>query len=292
MIRISRGAEPTTLTRAATTRLSVAAERFNLHGAPSDELKRKLTGYNARSTKQALFLAQKQKCAWCERLTDFSSAPVEHYRPKDGAWRNLPHEPRKVDGGHYWWLSWTWSNLLFSCMRCNDQAHKANYFPLKSGTVAASPPAAPLSVPPPVPISAVSGEQPLLLDPAGGLDPLDHIEWRPTKMSFDRRDWTWTPLGLTVEGSATVAILKLDELADRLQGHVRTRLLPSIEEVEAHVAKRRRPAARQRWKKLLENNLVPEAEFSAFTWYALGHLVREDYRILHGLAALERPGAR
>lgn len=292
MIRINRGAEPATVARTATTRLKVAAERFNLHGAPSDELKRELTGYNARATKEALYLAQNGKCAWCERLTDFSSAPVEHYRPKNGAWRNLPSDPRRSDAGHYWWLTWTWTNLLFSCMRCNDAAHKANYFPLKSGTIAAPLPVAPIPVPPHVPISSVSGEQPLLLDPAGNLDPVEHIEWRPANTNFDRRDWTWTPLGLTEEGCATIAILKLDELAGRLQGHVRTRLLPSIEEVEGHLAKGRRPAARRRWKKLLQDNLAPDAELSAFTWYALGPLTREEFRTQHGFAAIERPGAR
>lgn len=292
MIRINRGSEPKGLKRAARQRLSVAAEAFNQHGAPSEVLTATLTGYGSRATKLALFRAQHEKCAWCERHTDFSSAPVEHYRPKDGAWRNLPHESLRVDPGHYWWLTWTWSNMLFSCTRCNDRGHKANYFPLRSGTACATAPVASLPLPPPSPVVDVSMEQPLLLDPAGNEDPLDHITWLPGNTSFNRRDWIWTPLGLTEEGQATIDILKLGELTERAQGHVRKQLLPSIEEVEQHLGAGRIQEAHRRWKRLLEDTLSPLAEWSAFTWHALGHLVPESYRARHKLAAPPRPGAR
>jgi len=291
VIRIARGAVPKGLKTAARQRLRTAVEAFNLHGAPSNPLKETLTGYGARATKQALYLAQQGKCAWCERHTDFSSAPVEHYRPKDGAWRNLPGEKERADKGHYWWLTWTWSNLLFSCTRCNDKAHKANYFPLRPGTPSATTPTAPLPLPPPSPVVDVSTEEPLLLDPAGSEDPLDHIAWLPGNTSFDRRDWIWLPQGLTDKGSATIAILKLEELAERAQGHVRTCLLPSIEEVEQHLTAGRIQQAHRRWKRFLEDNLAPSAEWSAFTWHALGYLVPDHYRRQYNLVALTRPGA-
>lgn len=79
MIRIDRGAEPRGLKIAAPRRLKTAVKVFNQHGAPSEALLKKLTGYGARNTKLALFRAQHEKCAWCERLTDFSSAPVDHF---------------------------------------------------------------------------------------------------------------------------------------------------------------------------------------------------------------------
>jgi hypothetical protein len=240
----------------------------------------------------ALFQAQYEKCAWCERHTDFSSSPVEHYRPKDGAWRNLPGQAVRGDAGYYWWLTWTWSNLLFSCVRCNDAGHKANYFPLRPGAASPAALGAPLPSPPPIPVVDVSTEQPLLLDPAGSEDPLDHITWVPINTSFDRRDWIWTPLGLTDEGTATIEILKLGELADRVQGHVRTVLLPSIEEVEQHLATGRTREAYRRWQGLLGENLAPSAQWSAFTWHALRHLVADEYRKRHGLAEPTRPGAR
>lgn len=230
MNRINRGAEPQGPKRAASKRLQAAAEAFNQYGAPSEELSGTLAGYGTPAIKRALFDAQNGKCAWCELHTDFSSAPVEHYRPKDGAWRHRRGEKRRVDAGHYWWLTWTWSNLLFSCTRCNDASHKANYFPLRSGTAPAALPIAPLAIPPPSPIVDVSAEQALLLDPVGSEDPLDHITWLPGNTSYDRSEWIWIPSGLTEEGRETIAILKLDELAGRAQGHVREQLLPSIEE--------------------------------------------------------------
>jgi len=290
MIRIVRGPEPRGLKIAAPRRLKAAAEAFSAHGGPSPQLTATLTGYGTRKTKEALFLAQHEKCAWCERYTDFSSAPVEHYRPKDGAWRHLPGEPPRIDTGHYWWLAWSWFNLLFSCSRCNDAGHKANYFPLRRNTKSTAVPNKPLPIPLPNPIVDVSGEHPLLLDPAGPEDPLDHIEWRAANTAFNRRDWTWTPLGRTEEGDATVRILKLEELADRVQGHVRTRLLPSIEEIEAHISAGRLAEAHKRWKQLLDDNLASTSELSAFTWQALALLVPEGYRRAHGLAALPKPG--
>ncbi len=291
MIRIVRGAEPQGLKTAARRRLRAAANAFNRYGAPSPALLQTQTGYGSRATKLALFRAQQEKCAWCEQETDFSSAPVEHYRPKDGAWRHLPGQPLIADTGHYWWLTWTWTNLLFSCVRCNDRGHKANYFPLLPGTAAVSVPVAPLGTSLPAPLVDHSAEEPLLLDPAGSEDPLDHIEWIPLHTSFNRRDWIWTPQGLTTRGAATILILGLEEFAERVQGHVRTRLLPSIEEVEDHLTEGRASRAHSRWSRLLDDNLAPKAEWSAFTWHALRYLVPDHYRAKHGLRVPPRPGA-
>lgn len=291
MIRIVRGPEPRGLKIAAPRRLKAAASAFNAHGGASPELKAVLTGYGTPRTKKALFHAQQGKCAWCERRTDFSSAPVEHYRPKDGAWRNLPKEPVRMDEGYYWWLAWSWSNLLFSCVRCNDAGHKANYFPLRQGTRRATAPRKPLRIPPPSPIVDVSDEHPLLLDPAGPKDPLDHIEWMANNTDFSPYDWTWTPQGRTEEGGATIEILQLGELAEDVQQHVRTALLPSIDEMKDHIRANRLNAARRRWDQLLKDTLAPKSTLSAFTWQALAVLVPEDYRQEHGLKSPSRPGA-
>ncbi|AEI67211.1 hypothetical protein [Corallococcus macrosporus] len=291
MIRIARGAAPIGLEKSAPRYQAAAAKVFNRHRGMSDALQEILSkGYNSRATKQALYLAQHEKCAWCERQMDFSSSPVEHYRPKDGAWRHLPGQKPRIDKGHYWWLAWSWSNLLFSCSRCNDRGHKANYFPLRRKTRKARAPKAPVSRSRPDSISDVSKERPLLLDPAGAEDPLDHIEWYPTNTSFNRRDWLWTPLGLTDEGRATIEILQLSELAGRAQGHVRS-LLPIIEEVEQHLAAGRIPEAHKRWNQLIADSFTPEAQWSAFAWHALRHLVPPSYRAQHQLADPRRPGA-
>jgi hypothetical protein len=287
MIQIRRGPEPSALKKAARVRLLAAVNAFNAHGAPSDALKNTLFGYDAGTTKKVLYISQNKKCAWCESLTHFSGSPIEHYRPKYGAWRFLPGQSGPIDETHYWWLTWTWSNLLFSCGRCNNKAHKANYFPLKGA--ACSQPVALIGAPPPNPVVSTTTEQPLLLDPAGAADPLDHIEWRALNRHFNRRDWIWTPLGLTPEGDATLRILKLGDLADRYQGHVRTRLLSSIETIEEHLANGRVTAASGRWNQLLADTLAPSSEFAAFTWYALKALIDPILLARHGLAS-PRPG--
>lgn len=54
------------------------------------------------------------KCAYCESDIGVVAAPhIEHFRPKH----------------RYIGLTFTWENLLLSCPRCNDGAHKGTLFP-------------------------------------------------------------------------------------------------------------------------------------------------------------------
>jgi hypothetical protein len=287
VIRIVRGGEPEALVRARDKHLAAAVAAYDAHGAPSMALSDCLDGYRIKTVKEALYLAQRKKCAWCERVRDFSSSPVEHYRPKDGAWRHLPRaRTNLVDGGHYWWLTWTWENLLFACARCNDRGHKANYFPLEAGSAACTPPPRPVEA---FTISNIdlSGERPMLLDPT--IDSfLDHIRWKPSNTQFSRREWTWSPLALTPRGEATIAILKLDELADDVNMHLVGQVLPSIEEIEQHLEGRRRQQATRRWNALLAI-LEPDRPLTTASWCALERWMPPDQRRDHGLAEPRRP---
>jgi len=62
--------------------------------------------YNSRykiiDTKKALAEIYKNKCAYCEQKIEQSH--VEHYRPK------------KI----YYWLAYSWDNLILSCSKCNQ----------------------------------------------------------------------------------------------------------------------------------------------------------------------------
>jgi hypothetical protein len=292
MILIRRGKEPTGFDKKRDNRLRRAIRAFNKHGAPSPELTSCLKGYGDKSTKEALYKAQHKKCAWCERATDLSSSPVEHIRPKSGAWRNLPGQTRIEARGHYWWLTWTWSNLVFSCVRCNDPGHKANYFPLLPGTksVATPPRQPPSSISFLQATTDTSGEHPLLIDPTSGVDPLDHIEWRPINEELAPRLWSWEPVEKTREGAATIAILKLKELTDAVADHVRTRLLPSIEEIDGHLKFGRWQAAKARWARLLDVTLAPTSPLSGPAWQALSRLMPGAKRAKFGLAEPPRPG--
>jgi hypothetical protein len=287
VIRFVRSAEPPPLTRARERRLAAASAAYDIHSAPSTELSNCLVGYNGKSIKTALYLDQRKKCAWCERVRDFSSSPVEHYRPKDGAWRHLPwHKRKSSDLGHYWWLTWTWENLLFSCDRCNNRGHKANYFPLEPGSSACSPPLRSAGPFPPTCFD-LSSERPMLLDPT--IDSfLDHVRWVPSNTRSPRRQWTWSPSPRTPRGRATIEILKLAELADDVDIHLAHGVLPSLEEVEQHLGGGRRRQATRRWEALLEI-LEPQNSLTAATWCALERWMPPKQRRLHGLAEPRRP---
>lgn len=67
--------------------------------------------YKYQDVKEALKLLYHGKCAYCE--TYDPSPHVEHYRPKRGG---------------YYWLAYSWDNLIISCSQCNTK--KGNQFPI------------------------------------------------------------------------------------------------------------------------------------------------------------------
>lgn len=83
------------------------------------------TNYYAHiSVKTSLVAIYNNKCAFCENDTTAGAAlQVEHYRPKAKVTDNVNHPG-------YYWLGYEWSNLLYSCSKCNRA--KSNQFPLKS----------------------------------------------------------------------------------------------------------------------------------------------------------------
>jgi uncharacterized protein (TIGR02646 family) len=65
------------------------------------------------------------KCAFCEStIGGVGHAQVEHFRPK----RRAAQLDGKVDPDHYWWLTYSWSNLYLICQLCNTA--KATRFPI------------------------------------------------------------------------------------------------------------------------------------------------------------------
>lgn len=264
MIRVQRGSEPAALKVARKWRLAAARTE---HATTGRVRAQTLTGYK-NAAAGALHVAQHGKCAWCEEQIRLGGAHVEHYRPKTGAWRHSRGEVPQVDPHCYWWLAWTWENLLLSCGTCNDPAHKGNYFPLdprprrrkKLATVWPRP-------------RSVGRESPLLIDPASGdpaFDPLNHIEWRPVDQVPARKHWQWTPSPLSSRGATTVRVLRLDvQLVDIVGDHLRGAVLDAAEEVEEHHAAGRVAEANRGWSTLLSTHLGPRARYRAATWCAL-----------------------
>lgn len=75
------------------------------------------TKYNNRykmdDIKESLLKMNHKKCVYCERRINDEYFPIEHYRPKS----------------LYYWLAYSWDNLLLSCTKCNTK--KSNKFEIK-----------------------------------------------------------------------------------------------------------------------------------------------------------------
>lgn len=70
--------------------------------------------YKEDDVKEALLEIYRKKCAYCEKDIGDSHYHIEHYRPKS----------------IYYWLAYSWDNLLLCCDRCNT--FKGNSFDIKN----------------------------------------------------------------------------------------------------------------------------------------------------------------
>lgn len=61
--------------------------------------------YKMSDIKEALKRGSHKKCVYCEKSVNDENFPVEHYRPKSA----------------YYWLAYSWDNLLLSCDKCNTK---------------------------------------------------------------------------------------------------------------------------------------------------------------------------
>jgi uncharacterized protein (TIGR02646 family) len=152
MIHIQRAyPAPATLTsaRAETARSELKQQ---VEADPS-KLTIKSNIYAADDGKQVLKNMQHDKCCFCEsKITHVAHGDVEHFRPKKAV---LEDGQLKRPG--YYWLAYTWENLMFSCELCNRR-EKGNRFPI-DGTRAKTPE------------DNLEQEYPLFIDPAGPDDP-------------------------------------------------------------------------------------------------------------------------
>jgi uncharacterized protein (TIGR02646 family) len=163
MIRIHKPGEPPAVLRDEGRAHTLALCRRLEDGQSRLELDK--TIYGAPSVKQALLLAQHDKCCFCEsKVSHVSFGDVEHFRPK-AACRSSADAPERKPG--YYWLAYEWSNLYFACEQCNRR-HKRNLFPLEdeSARVTSHRDAARLAA-----------ERPLYVDP-GFDEPEEHIGFR------------------------------------------------------------------------------------------------------------------
>jgi|GEM_PF-5422902 len=136
MIRIWRGKEPADLAKARRRYLARACLAW-AGGASArvdrddDQRQEQRNGIDSREgyhvARGDLHRAQHQKCAYCERQEGLVNQPVEHFRPKCGAVRDVD-DARNIDHDHY--FGWRGLGKIFflRARRATAEARKATSF--------------------------------------------------------------------------------------------------------------------------------------------------------------------
>ncbi len=127
------------------------------------------------------------KCAYCEAKLK-SKPSLDHYRPKKAV---ADENGNQLKHPGYYWLVYSWDNLLPSCASCNEGAKfkgvsvgKQDKFPVRN--IRARRPGDEVK------------EKPLILNPTID-DPAKHLEWSSDKGKM--------MIGKTKEGKITIKIL-------------------------------------------------------------------------------------
>lgn len=256
MIRVHRGPEPEGLRAAREANLPALRGKVHAGQALTEDDFGK--SYKVH-TAEPLHAAQGGKCCYCERPIERAFHDVEHFRPKRRAHRGSGFA---TDG--YWWLAWTWDNLLFACSLCN-RSFKKTQFPLEPGCAAL----VPEDQPP-------GAERCLLIDP-GLEDPLDAIRFRPVKMRGKTR---WMPQAKNPRGQATIEVLGLDRegLIDAMTTHANHDVRPKLDQLDQICARGDAREIHAAWQRMLRSLLRRGAPFAALSHDVVDHYLPEAKR--------------
>ena len=255
MIRIARCNEPTNLSAIRIAQLSV------IRGLGRDPLSEEIEGY--RVAAEDLWKSQHHKCCYCEARIPKGYNDVEHYRPKAAANRL----PGCASTHGYWWLAFSWDNLLFACPGCN-RSHKNSRFPLDSNCR----PLLPEDMPP-------GGERPLLIDPSSAVNPVEHIQfvYQGIGGAGTIRTWWARPRNGSVLGNATIEVCGLNrsDLREIREDHYATVVLPHACAIDLAIGAADTPRLHRELHRALEL-LTPRNSHVGLTYDALRHLVPES----------------
>lgn len=259
MIRIERGPEPAAL---ATVRVAALLRVRPI--AAAGKLDSDAVGQAYSVVKRDLWTQQLMRCCYCEGQVQCDYSDVEHFRPKARA-------DRQDGTSHtgYWWLAWTWTNLLFSCASCN-RSGKNDLFPLEAGSV----PLVPEEQPP-------GKERSTLIDPCDE-DPVELIQF-----VFDGTHWQPVGRNGSRRGQRTIEILKLAraDLLTLYDAHVTDHVKPRIDAAQEAIARRDELLISATWRRV-RALLAPRMPFVALSFDAIDHFVPGDVR---GRLKLELP---
>lgn len=266
MIRIRRGPEPATLPPVRRIKLTVAAKHYRAGPLTRDHV----SGYNV--VKSDLCEVQHHKCCYCER-NNFEAAhsDVEHFRPAIKAEKGSSFHTQG-----YWWLAWTWKNLMFSCKICNGSA-KGAQFPLD-----------PTSTPLLLRRQPPGGEIPLLIDPCSE-DPMEHVQFVPRTL-LGRPKWFPVPRAGSVKGDTTIKVLKLDRpgLLTLYENHVSREIEPVVEDVRRAMSGGDQATVSKLWERRVEHHaLAAWRPFTALSYDALDHFIPPSDRKAWSLTLLK-----
>lgn len=265
MIRIHRGAEPAELAAAKATELprvqTIAATRRPVQ----DDLGRKY-----EVAHDALWRAQRYKCCYCESREQSKRNDVEHFRPKARADRRPG-----VSADHgYWWLTWTWENLLFSCRNCNQAPAKLDKFPLAEGSEALLEGQLPSGL-----------ERPLLIDPAteSGIEHIQFVRMPHGPKTAGR--WYPRPRNGSRRGAMTIKVCMLDrpDLLDLYGHHVEQHVMPIAEDIRAATRGGSSADVQRQWSRALVRLLNPAQVYIGLSYDALDQLIPAVVRKKHQL---------
>jgi uncharacterized protein (TIGR02646 family) len=241
MIRLAREKEPEALRKMRPDKLEAVRQAMRRGEDPAFE------GVGRPEIKEVLFKGQHGKCAYCEwREPQAKYRDVDHYRPKST----------------YWWLAWTWENLLFSCIDCNRD-HKKAQFPLRDEArrlVAESAPP--------------GDEEPLLLDPYDStLNLRAELQFLSSKVQSKER---WQPFGRTERGEQTIEIcgLRRQGLVELYTDHVNRQVRREVEKVRGAAGDAR--AVVSAWASLRRSLLASGQPFHLLSLDASEHLLRQE----------------
>ncbi len=197
--------------------------------------------YASDAVKAELEACHHGKCCYCETLIPkpYAHSHVEHWRPKSSS--RQARDQESIWPGYYW-LAYSWDNLLLSCAFCNS-SNKSDLFPLEEPAVRARHHG-----------MRVEDETPTILKPDGDKDPLDHVTFHME-----------VPVGLTPLGLKTIEVLGLDSPAHELRlTHLAD--IRQAQEMSITLMGSVDPVARQwavLWREFIEAAVRPEKPYSA-----------------------------
>lgn len=256
MIRVERCPEPAKLAAVRTAQLTA------LRALGRDPTSNEVDGY--RIVAEELWRAQYHKCCYCEARIPKGYNDVEHYRPKAAADRR----PGCKSTHGYWWLAFSWDNLLFACPDCN-RSHKNSRFPLDAGCQSLMPE----DLPP-------GKENPLLIDPSSALNPVEHIEfvYQGIGRSGAVRYWWARPRNGSPLGNSTIEVCGLNrsDLREIREDHYSTVVLPHAGAINTAIAAADQLRLQLEFNRALDL-LAPRNVHVGLTYDALRHLIPEAH---------------